>query len=356
MRSLLFKLPLDGAISLGPLGELPVFGFGLLLALWAVVCAALVVVHLRRGRPLSELGAGTLAVWVVIALAIFQAPRFGQLPIFGFGAMLMIAFMAAAHVAGRRLAAEGVAPEVAIDATIWVVFSGVLGARLFYIAQYHQHFFGYSPLLERERSLAETLVGLINLPDGGLVLYGGFLFTPIAYYIFTRRQGLAPLALADIIITSVFIGLAAGRIGCLLHGCCYGDVCSLPWAISFPPSSAPFRVLVERGLLSAEAVASLPLHPTQVYDAINGLLLALFTWSYYPFRRRSGEVLAVGLVAYPINRFLIEILRFDEQGKFGTSLTISQWGSIALVAAAAGFLYWLSRRPPERTPLAVAPE
>ena len=133
--------------------------------------------------------------------------------------------------------------------------------------------------------------------------------------------------------------------GCLLHGCCYGDVCSLPWAIHFPFDSVPYKVLVERGYLAHDALQSLPLHPTQLYDSINALLLVILTWTCYPFRRRSGEILAIGWIAYPINRFLIEFLRSDESGKFGTPLTISQWGSIALLAAGIAFLVWLETRP-----------
>jgi phosphatidylglycerol:prolipoprotein diacylglycerol transferase len=133
-----------------------------------------------------------------------------------------------------------------------------------------------------------------------------------------------------------------GRLGCLLNGCCFGDVCSLPWSITFPPESVPFEALVRRGLLDDSAVRSLPLHPAQLYDSLSGLLLALLTWAYYPYRRRTGEVLAMGWIAYPINRFMIEFLRADEAGQFGTSLTIAQW--VSLVLFASGVVFYLTLR------------
>jgi phosphatidylglycerol:prolipoprotein diacylglycerol transferase len=107
--------------------------------------------------------------------------------------------------------------------------------------------------------------------------------------------------------------------------------------------------------LAENAPCSLPLHPTQLYDSISGLLLALVTWAYYPYRRRTGEVLAVGWIAYPINRFMIEFLRSDEAGQFGTSLTIAQWVSLGLAAAGIAFYLTLRYVSPGRESVMAAP-
>ena len=69
---------------------------------------------------------------------------------------------------------------------------------------------------------------------------------------------------------------------------------------------------VAQGLISPSAACSLAVHPTQLYAALDGLLLlGLLTW-YYPRRRRDGEVMALLMVAYPILRFANECLRADE--------------------------------------------
>ncbi|RPI87352.1 MAG: prolipoprotein diacylglyceryl transferase, partial [Planctomycetaceae bacterium] len=198
-----------------------------------------------------------------------------------------------------------------------------------------------------------SLFRLVNLTQGGLVLYGGLLFAPVAYWLFCRRKGLNPLALADIFITSVFLGLLFGRLGCLLHGCCYGDYCELPWAVTFPRDSAPYNIQVIRGYLAHDgsAVHSLPLHPTQLYDAFSALAIALVTWAYYPFRRSDGEVVAAAAILYSINRFLVELLRWDEPGQWGTNLTISQIGSLVIFPLAIACLAWIEYQPPRRLPL-----
>jgi phosphatidylglycerol:prolipoprotein diacylglycerol transferase len=284
----------------------------------------------------------SLFIWAAVAVAIFKAAELNlkAIPVYGYGTMLVFGFMASSILAARRLRREGADGEIAWDATMWIFIMGILGARVFYVIEYHTRFFGPDPITGNARTLGETALALINLPDGGLVLYGGLIFAPLAFYVYSRLRGIRPLAFADIAITSVFVGIMFGRLGCLLNGCCFGDVCALPWAITFPPESVPFEALVRRGLLDEGAAHSLPLHPAQLYDSLSGLLLAVLTWAYYPYRRRTGEVLAVGWIAYPINRFMIEFLRADEAGQFGTSLTIAQWVSFVLFAS--GLVFYLT--------------
>jgi phosphatidylglycerol:prolipoprotein diacylglycerol transferase len=175
----------------------------------------------------------------------------------------------------------------------------------------------------------------------------------VGYWLFCRRRGLAALPLADLLIPSVLIGLMFGRLGCLMHGCCYGDFSELPWAIEFPRDSAPYLTQVFRGFLPDDMSAprSLPLHPTQIYDALNALAIALLCWLVYPYRRRDGEITAMAALLYPINRIAIEFLRWDEAGQFGTRFTISQWVSAGLIAVATLALLRLSRLPPLLRPL-----
>ena len=90
---------------------------------------------------------------------------------------------------------------------------------------------------------------------------------------------------------------------------------------------------------------SRPVHPTQLYSALNGLLLALFAWAYFPFRRRDGQVFAWLLTIFPVTRFLMEWVRTDEPGSFPLGLTISQTISLGLLAAAAAWWYFVLRQP-----------
>jgi phosphatidylglycerol:prolipoprotein diacylglycerol transferase len=101
-----------------------------------------------------------------------------------------------------------------------------------------------------------------------------------------------------------------------------------------------------RSIAAIEAPSrSRPVHPTQVYSAITAGLLAWVLWSYYPFRRRDGEVTALMITLYPIARFLLEMIRVDEPSVFGTGLSISQNVSVLLLIGAIGLWLWLRKQP-----------
>ena len=119
----------------------------------------------------------------------------------------------------------------------------------------------------------------------------------------------------------------------------------LPWSVSFPRYSPPWGHQVALELIPREALWSLPVHPTQIYAAIDGAgdPAALLS-AYYPLRRRDGEVIGLLMLAYPITRFLVELLRNDEGAFFG-GLTISQNISVALFVAGLAYWAWLFRQP-----------
>ena len=99
-------------------------------------------------------------------------------------------------------------------------------------------------------------------------------------------------------------------------------------------------------MIPRDALWSLPIHPTQIYAAIDGLVLLLLLSAFYPWRRRDGEVMALLMVTYPITRFIVELLRNDE-GAFFAGLTISQNISVALLAAGLAYWAWLWKQPRE---------
>ena len=115
-------------------------------------------------------------------------------------------------------------------------------------------------------------------------------------------------------------------------------------------SQKPLRLSLRDGrAINIPAVTmpprSRPVHPTQLYSAIDAGLLGWLLWTFYPLRRRDGEAIALLLTIHPITRFLLEIIRTDEPAVFGTGMTISQNVSLALLACGAGMWWYLSRQP-----------
>ena len=217
---------------------------------------------------------------------------------------------------------------------LYVFVGGLIGARGFYVFQYWGvRVHGFWEIFE--------------IWKGGIVLYGSILGGTIGFLTYRRVRPFPILPMLDAIAPALAFGIAIGRIGCFLNGCCYGDACSLPWAVHFPKFSPPWESEVGQNLIPPDAAQTLGLHPTQLYSTIDGLILFLLLSAYYPLRKRDGEVMGLLLLTYPVTRFLVEHLRNDE-GVFAAGMTISQLISVGLFGF--GLVYWaaLSRRPKVR--------
>jgi phosphatidylglycerol:prolipoprotein diacylglycerol transferase len=93
---------------------------------------------------------------------------------------------------------------------------------------------------------------------------------------------------------------------------------------------------------------SLPVHPSQIYAAINAALLCWLIWCIQPWPRWDGMTFLIAILLYAVSRFLLEGIRSDEGGQLGTSLSIAQWISLAGSAVAIAFLILLRRTSPSR--------
>jgi prolipoprotein diacylglyceryltransferase len=141
-------------------------------------------------------------------------------------------------------------------------------------------------------------------------------------------------------------GLAVGRIGCLLGGCCHGTPSSLPWAITYPAGTRAFDVHLSRGLILPGATNSLAVHPVQLYEI---LLLAVVIAVLALARRRLNRVGSLFLLYVALQslvRFAIEFVR-EEPVSPVLGLRPLQW-VLLLAAAAAGACVYLRERPQER--------
>jgi phosphatidylglycerol---prolipoprotein diacylglyceryl transferase len=187
---------------------------------------------------------------------------------------------------------------------------------------------------------------------GGLTYYGGLIGAVGAAWFLLRRDKFPFWKAADMAGFAVPLGLAFGRMGCLLAGCCFGGSCDLPWAISFPWKSAASEAEFKAHLLPSAKLWSLPIHPTQIYESAASLAIAAFCLVWlHPRKRYDGQVFAAFLALYAVARFLIEFLRRDDRGGlFG--LSTSQLVGVGLLAAAAVIhvVRGARTRPPPQAP------
>ena len=249
-------------------------------------------------------------------------------PLFAYGIMILLGFLAACFLARREAARRGLDQDKILDLGVFVVLSDVIGARVFYICQFYEEHFAGKPWLE-----------YVAIWQGGLVFYGGAIvafFTGGAYLWWHKLPVLTTL---DTCAPFVPIGMAFGRIGCWLNGCCWGWRCSdsIPSILCrFPEGSPVYVHQAECGLVDS-ATRSLSVHPTQLYDSLHSFLIFGLLWWYLRRGPAQGATTALFVTAYGLGRFFVEVLRGDHI-RTVTGLTVSQNLSVLMVLAGAAGL------------------
>ena len=157
----------------------------------------------------------------------------GGLAIQGYGLFLLLAMLCGFGLALYRCHQVGYDGDKVVSLGFWMVIAGLLGARLFYIIQKFDQFAGLQP--------QEMFFKFVDMTSGGLVVYGSLIGGVIAGAIYMSIKKMPWRRVVDIIAPGMVLGLAIGRIGCLMNGCCYGGVCGdgQP-GLRFPPASPPY--------------------------------------------------------------------------------------------------------------------
>ena len=234
MCSELFRIPID-------LNGVPLFGFGVLLAIWAIAGAAVAPYVHRKNHPLAEI-AGYLPGWLLGGAALVLVAKLfpNGLPIRGYGVMVLLGSLSAMAMVLYRARQVGLDPEVIISMAFGVFISGIIGARLFYVIEY------WDARIAKD-DWQSTIVEMFKFTEGGLVFYGSVIGGAVAFVLLSRKNKLPVLAFADVVAPSLMVGLAFGRIGCLLNGCCYGGQTDHPWGVTFPRDSIPYMEQISQG-------------------------------------------------------------------------------------------------------------
>ena len=264
------------------------------------------------------------------------------LPIHGYGLMIVLGYLLTGYMATRIVRKWGM-EDVFYDLSMVMLLSGILGGRtMFYILNYSAEFQHRSPF------------AFFKIWEGGLVLYGGVTGGCLGGLIYMSWKKLSVLDYMDVSGIVAPIGLAFGRLGCFMNGCCYGRVCSESYAIGvhFPEDSPPWSHQFNMGLLQRGEVME-AVHPAQLYQAGHDFLL-FFLLLYYVGRGYAPRGAGMPLLwfLYGTGRFFIEGLRNDTPLTL-TGLTVSQNYSLAVVLLFGVLLAWIYSRPSDNRAAAV---
>ncbi|HWE04167.1 MAG TPA: prolipoprotein diacylglyceryl transferase [Tepidisphaeraceae bacterium] len=296
---------------------------------------------------------------------IFFHIPFLNMPVYGYGVMLVVGLICGMYLAQALARRCKLDPELFANAAILALVTGILGARLSHVLENLRQY------TNPELSVTQNFINAINIREGGLTYYGGFLLATPSLILYAMWKKIpVPLGM-DIIAPCLMMGLGFGRIGCYLNGCCYGAECQAPWAVEFPYGSDAyvtqfdqnmlkqpvprellrpdhvkladymaehnlaslqepldpelFRELnVERSLRATEGVMkdprlralavqqhANPVHPAEIYSAVTAFLICAFLLAYFTLPHVPGRVFAGMMMIEGVFRYLLEMLRVE---------------------------------------------
>ena len=200
-------------------------------------------------------------------------------------------------------------------------------------------------VFEGLRAIPEALAAGAWAPilGAGRAAYGGLLAGIVAAVLVHRRarQPIAPLL--DRLTPLLGVTFALVRLGCFLAGCDYGRPTSGVLGVRFPTGSPAALDHAALGWVRAGA-PSLPVHPTELYEAALGLAATAVAWLWLRRGIRDGRAFAAWIAVYAAGRFGIELLRGDASRGLYAGLSTAQYVSLALLAAVGAWAR--SRRAP----------
>lgn len=245
--------------------------------------------------------------------------KIGDFTLYTYGGLLAVAFLAAVFLALKEARRVNIDPNIVMDLAFYILISALIGSRLFYVFTNWEEF--------RDQPMSIFLFW-----RGGLVFYGGLICAFIVglWYVKKKRLKFAPLA--DLVAPSLALGQAIGRLGCFSAGCCYGKTTEIPWAVIFkdPHSLAPRNI---------------PLHPTQLYEALATFSIFLTLIIMRRQERFQGKLFWYYLLFYGAARFTIEFFRGDPRG-WTIPQILSPAQALSILAAGFALLMLWLKKPP----------
>jgi phosphatidylglycerol:prolipoprotein diacylglycerol transferase len=209
---------------------------------------------------------------------------------------------------------NGIQADQIMDMCFIMIISGIIGSRLVFV------FINFS-------YYAAHPIDIIKLWQGGLVFSGGLIAVIIVSLWYVKRHDLNIWVIGDILAPAAAIGQAIGRIGCFMVGCCYGKPTDMVWGVVFTNPKCM-------------ATLNTPLHPTQLYSSLSGLIIFIILIVLGIKKKFKGQVLLWYLILHSTGRLLVERFRGDDRGLIlMNDFTITQLVTLVILIAAVVTLF-----------------
>ena len=267
----------------------------------------------------------------------------GPFAIRSYGLMLAAGFLCGIMLAAYRAKKAGENIDHIYNLAVWIVFSSLIGARLYYVITHYHEFRENENLFFVKRFLLELknmfwpvgANGQIGI--SGLVLYGGLIMATLVTWMYLHHYRLNIPKYLDIIAPSLGLGEFFTRIGCFLNGCCFGKPTESLFGVVFPENSA-----------AGMYFSGLHIHPAQLYNSFAGLIIFIALIYMERHKRFNGFIALLYFILYSAGRFIIDYFRFYESSMKFYGFSHNQILSIVVFIIATSMLVYFMRTLPSK--------
>ena len=182
--------------------------------------------------------------------------------------------------------------KVQPDIALWIFPAMLVGARIAFV-------------LQNGRPLREAL----NLFTVGYVATGGIPAVLLVIALYARFRGIGYVRLLDVLAPFAALDEMFGHIGCFMAGCCFGTITNSFLGVEFPFESHAYYFHLHQGWIGHDAIASLPIHPVQLYNAGISLVVYVILLSLALKNPKPGVLILAYLFCHGLQRFIIQFFR-----------------------------------------------
>jgi phosphatidylglycerol---prolipoprotein diacylglyceryl transferase len=244
--------------------------------------------------------------------------QFGPLALRWYSLAIMLGVMAGVWLAAKFGERRGIAPDDTYSAAFWIVAAGMIGARLTHV-------------VDRWDFYAENPAKILAIYEGGIAIWGGIVAGGLAGWAYARIYKIPFWRFADSVSHAAVLGLAIGRIGCIVNGDVAGKPTSGDWGFVYTNPGA---------LLPRAEYFNTATHPYPLYEMVLGLLLFGLLFVVARRVRFDGAVFLAFAIGYSMIRFVLTFVREEALFLFG----LQQAQVISLLTIIVAVYLYLYRR------------
>lgn len=261
---------------------------------------------------------------------MFQSPgsiafNLGPISVHWYGILIAAGIIFAYFYALKEIKRRGIDPKHVENMVFWLILSGIVGARLYYVL------FSLSYFVDHPSEILQVW-------KGGLAIHGALIGGAAAFFIYIRRHKLQWLLYGDAIMPGILLAQGIGRWGNFFNSEAFGRPTGLPWKLFIPEENRP------------EQYGDFAFfHPTFLYESLwnfaGFVFLVILTRKLYSKDKKNqhGFIFCAYLIWYSFGRFFIEGLRTDSLyfGQFRIAQIVS---GLLFISGIIGLII-LSKKP-----------